>query len=72
VVLLLLRFRPTRRANLRDPIAISFTLGLFLAAFGTLSKQPGIAALIDKALAPNAAWLVADSLFLVELCSGTY
>lgn len=72
VALILLRLRPTRRADLRDPIAISFTLGLFLAAFGTLSKQPVIAALIDAALAPNAAWLVADSLFLVGLCFGTY
>lgn len=72
VVLLLLRLRPTRRADLRDPIAISFTFGLFLGAFGTLSKQPAIAVLIDVVLGPNAAWLVADSLFLVALCFGTF
>lgn len=72
VVLLLLRLRPTRRADLRDPITISFTLGLFLAAFGTLSKQPALAGLIDAALGPNTAWLVADSLFLVGLCFGTF
>jgi len=72
LALILLRLRPTRRADLRDPVVLSFSLGLFLAAFGTLSKQPLLAGLIDAALGPNSAWLAADGLFLIALCAGTY
>jgi hypothetical protein len=72
VALILLRLRPTRRLDLRDPVATAFTLGLFLGALGTLSKQPAIARIIDSLLYPNAAWLMADGLFLLGLCAGTY
>lgn len=72
VALILLRLRPTLKANLRDPVVLSFTLGLFLGAFGNLSKQAIAADFIDAALGPNAAWLIADSLFLLGLCAGTY
>jgi hypothetical protein len=72
IALILLRLRPTRHLDLRDPVAISFTLGLFLGACGNLSKQPAIARLIDTSLFPNAAWLQADGLFLLGLCAGTY
>lgn len=72
IALIVLRLRPTGRSNWRDPVAISFSLGLFLAASGTLSKQPVIANLVDAAFGPNAAWLQADILFLLGLCAGTY
>jgi hypothetical protein len=71
VVLLLYRLRPTRRVNLRDPMALSFTLMVFVAASGTLSKQPFIANAIDSLLGPNAAWLQADILFIAGMCAGT-
>ncbi len=72
ITLILLRLRPTQRTNFRDPVVISFTLGLFLAAFGTLSKQPVLAQAIDSVWGINSAWLVADGLFLIGLCAGTY
>lgn len=72
LALILLRLRPTRRVSLRDPVVLSFTLGLFFGSFGTLSKQPILANLIDAALGSNVAWLVADGLFLVGLAAGTY
>ncbi len=72
VILLLLRLRPTLKANLRDPVVLSFTLGLSLGVFGNLSKQALIAEAIDAALWPNTAWLIADGLFLIGLCAGTY
>ncbi len=72
VGLILLRLYQTRRANLGDPIVLSFALGLFLGSFGTLSKQPFLARAIDGALGPNSAWLIADVLFVCGLCAGTY
>lgn len=74
ITLILLRLWSTNRsrANFRDPVVISFTLGLFLGASGTLSRQPPIARLFDAVLFPNAAWLVADGLFLIALCAGSY
>ena len=72
VTLLLLRLRSTRRADLRDPVVFSFTVGIFLSSFGTLSKQPLLARFIDGVLGTNAAWVVADSFFLIGMCGLTY
>ena len=72
LTLLALRVRSTRPAALRDPMALAFTLCLFLPAFGTLSKQPRLAYWLDAWFGPNAAWLVADSLFIAGVCAGTY
>lgn len=72
LTLMALRLRSTRPAALRDPMALTFTLCLFLPALGTLSKQPGLAYWLDVWLGPNAAWLVADSLFIAGVCAGTY
>jgi hypothetical protein len=72
VLLLLLRLRPTRRADLRDPVVFSFTVGIFFSSFGTLSKQPFLAQFIDRLLGANSAWVVADSFFLIGICGLTY
>ncbi len=71
IALLLYRLRPTRRANLRQPLSLSFTLMVFVAAAGTLAKQPPVANAIDTLLSPNTAWLVADCLFIAGMCAGT-
>lgn len=70
LTLIILRLRATRRADWQDPMAITFTLCLFLPAFGTLSKQPVIANVIDSIFGYNAAWLAADILFISGVCAG--
>ena len=60
------------RRRFSDPVVVTFSLGLLLGAFGTLSKQPLIANQIDAVLGVNASWLIADGLFLIGLCLGTF
>ncbi len=72
LALIFLRVRASRHANWRDPVVLAFSLGLFLGATGTLSKQPVLAGSIDSFLGLNAAWIVADGLFLIGLCAGTF
>jgi len=72
VALIFLRLRSTWRHNeFKDPVSLAFSLGLFLGAFGTLSKQPFLAVWLDT-MGTNTAWLVADILFMAGLCAGTY
>lgn len=72
IILLLLRGRATLHTNLRDPLSLSFVLCVFVSMAGTVSKQPFIANAIDFALGANAAWLVADMLWLAGMTAGTY
>ena len=67
VAVILLRWKPTRQANWRDPIAVSFSAGIFFSVLGVLSKLPLLAQVIDATFGPNAAWLLADSFFLIGL-----
>lgn len=71
LALILMRFRPTYRGP-KGPLTISFNTLVFLSSFGTLCKQPILAESIDTLLGPNAAWLLADILFIAGLCGGTY
>ena len=67
----LIRWRPTWRANWRDPIALSFAIGVFASVLGVLSKQPVIAQRLDALFGANAAWIFADAFFLGGLCGLT-
>ena len=67
VATILLRWKPTLRGNWREPVAVSFSIGIFFSVFGVLSKQPVLAQGIDALTGPNTAWLLADSFFLIGL-----
>ena len=71
LLMVLLRGKSVRRLDWRDPIAVSFTAGIFLSIFGVFAKQPFLAGLIDTFLGINAAWVLADSFFISGMCALT-
>ncbi|MCP4707154.1 MAG: hypothetical protein GY869_00900 [Planctomycetes bacterium] len=68
--LVAIRLLATKKEGWRNQPTLTFTVGIILMVAGALAKQPTIAASIDD-LAPNAAWLAADILFLAGLCIAT-
>jgi len=72
IFIIILRLQAIRKANWRDPVMVSFTSGVFFCTFGVLAKQPVLAGIVDRLLGLNAAWVLADSLFLLGLCGLTY